>query len=139
MRENVQSNLEDNIYDLHENIHEIQQNIQQNIHETFQENIKDNIKDNFKQLQNKRTSFQYARLMAGGMCSLIGTILAIYVGGWLMILTPIKELYTAFYFGRLTTGLIAINTIKCALSLTTGSAIWCGGYILKNKFIGYNE
>jgi hypothetical protein len=131
MRENIQSNLEDNIYEIHENLHEIQQNI----HETFQENIKGNI----QQLHNRRTSMQYARMMAGGMCSLIGTILAIYVGAWLMILTPVKDIYTAFYLGKLTTGLIVISTLKCALSLTTGSAIWCGGYILKNKLIGYEE
>jgi hypothetical protein len=73
------------------------------------------------------------------MCSLIGTILAIYVGGWLMILVPLKEAFTAFLFGALTKKLILITTLKCVLSLTTGGAIWCGGYILKNKIIGYEE
>lgn len=120
MQENIKGNLEDNIFELHENIHE-------------------NIQENIQKLKNKKTSMQYAKLMAGGMCSLIGTILAIYVGGWLMILVPIKETFTAFLLGELTKKLIILSTLKCALSLTTGSAIWCGGYVLKNKIIGYEE
>lgn len=135
MRENIQGNMEDNIYELHENIHEIQQNI----HDSLQENIKENIKENIQELQNGKSNVQYARQIAGGMCFLIGTLLAIYVGGWLMIVAPLKELLNAFLLGKLTKELIVISTIKCALSLTAGSAIWCGGYILRNKMIGYEE
>lgn len=120
MKEISGENMEEHIRDIHDNI---QENIQQNIHE----------------FRNKKTSMQYARVMAGGMCSLIGTLLAIYIGGWLMILVPLKEAFGAFLLGTLTKKMIFFTTVKCMLSLTTGGAIWCGGYILNRKIGGYEE
>ncbi len=105
----------------------------------LEENIHENIQENIKEMREKKTSLRYARLMAGGMCSLIGTLLAIYVGGWLMILAPLKDAFGAFLLGALTKKLVFITTVKCALSLTTGGAIWCGGYILNRKISGYED
>ncbi len=112
---------------------------QGNLTENIKENIKENIQENIKEFEEKKTSMRYARLMAGGMCSLIGTLLAIYVGGWLMILAPVKETLAAFVMGTLTRRMVIVSAIKCALSLTTAGAIWCGGYILNRKIIGYEE
>lgn len=126
MRESVKGNLEE-FYDIQENIHELH------------ENIHGNIQENLKELKEKRTSMRYARLMAGGMCSLVGTLLAIYVAGWLMILLPLKQAFAAFLLGALTKKMVLVTALKCVLSLTTGGAIWCGGYILNRKLIGYDE
>ena len=104
-----------------------------------QKNLSDSIKDNIKELENKKTSWQYARAMAGGMCSLLGTLLAVYVGGWLMLLVPIKETITALMLGTLTKKLFFVTAVKCALSLTAAGAIWCAGYILDRKIAGHAE
>lgn len=113
------------------------QEIQGNIN--IKENIQENIQENIKEFQEKRNYMRYARVMAGGMFSLIGTLLAIYVGGWLMIFAPIKETIAAYFLGTLTKKMVFSTIIKCVLSLTTAGAIWCVGYILKCKIIGYEE
>ncbi len=112
---------------------------QGNLKENLKENIRENIQENIKEFEEKKTSMRYAKVMAGGMCSLLGTILAIYVGGWLMIFAPVKETLAAFVMGTLTKRMVLISALKCALSLTTAGAIWCCGYILNRKIIGYEE
>ena len=52
--------------------------------------MKDKIK---KEVEEKKTYFKYMRLMAGGACYLLFTLLAVYVGGWLMFLEPLKGSY----------------------------------------------
>ena len=104
--------------------------------ENLKENLRENIQENMKELQERKNYMHYARLMAGGMCSLIGTLLAIYVGGWLMLLYPLKETIVAFILGTLSRRMVIVTLIKCLLSLTTAGAIWCCGYILNRKLIG---
>jgi hypothetical protein len=111
----------------------------QEVQSKLKENIQENLKENINELKEKRNYMRYARRMAGGMCSLIGTLLAIYVGGWLMLLSPLKETVFAFFLGTVTKKMVIVTTIKCALSLTTVGAIWCGGYILNRKIVGYEE
>lgn len=110
---------------------EAQSKLKENIHENLQENI--------KELKEKRNYMRYARRMAGGMCSLIGTLLAIYVGGWLMLLSPLKETAVAFFLGTITRRMVIVTTLKCAFSLPTVGAIWCGGYILNRRIVGYEK
>lgn len=92
-----------------------------------------------KKMRVKREYLHYARLMAGGMCSLIGTVVALYVGGWMMLLFPLKETVSAMFLGTLTKKMVVCNAIKCLCSLTVLGAIWCCGYIAKCKIIGYEE
>lgn len=111
----------------------------QEIQSNLKENIQENLQENIKEFKEKKNSMRYARLMAGGMCSLIGTLLAIYVGGWLMLLSPLKETIAAFFLGTVTRKMVIVAALKCAFSLTAVGAIWCGGYILKQKIVGYEE
>ena len=139
MKEQIQDGLNCDFSDIQESFKEKHEQMKENIRENIKENIPANVQENIEQFKVKRTSRQYARMMAGGMCSLIGTLLAIYVAGWLMLFVPVKEAFTAFMVGALTKKMVITTAIKCALSLTTGGAIWCGGYILSRKCIGYEE
>ncbi|MCI5621734.1 MAG: hypothetical protein MR355_09300 [Lachnospiraceae bacterium] len=98
--------------------------------------MKDKIK---KEVEEKKTYFKYMRLMAGGACYLLFTLLAVYVGGWLMFLEPLKGSVTAYLAGELTVKRILVTLIKCLLSTTVAGAIWCIGYISRQKFIGHPE
>ncbi|MGN0341758.1 MAG: hypothetical protein ACI4DO_03100 [Roseburia sp.] len=98
--------------------------------------MKDEIK---KKVEEKKVYHKYMRLMAGGICYLFFTLLAVYVGGWLMLLEPVKCSITAYVAGELTVKRILITLIKCLLSTTVTGAIWCIGYITKQKFIGHPE
>lgn len=102
----------------------------------MQDHMKQNVRE---KIEVKRTNWKYIRLMAGGLCSLIGILIAIYVGGWLLILQPLKTAFMAYAAGVLTRRIIVTTAIKCACSLTVSGAIWCCGYIVKQKFIGYEE
>lgn len=117
----------------------IQVNITENLTENLKESIKENIQENIKELQERRNYTRYAKVMAGGMCSLICTFLAIYVGGWLMILEPLKDAVTAFSLGTLTRKMVVTTVLKWLFSLTIAGAIWCAGYILEHKIIGHEE
>ncbi len=62
----------------------------------------------------------------------IGLAAAIYVGGWIMIIKPIKGTITAYTLGTLTIPQLFITVIKCICSLTVAGLIWCIGYIASN-------
>ncbi len=110
-----------------------------NIRSNIKENLQENIQENLHEFAERRKYYQYAKVMAGGMVTLIGTILAIYIGGWVMLLVPLKEAVTALLVGALTKRMILVTALKCALSLTTAGAIWCASYIINRKIIGYEE
>lgn len=97
------------------------------------------MKEVTKQVEETRISHKTPRFMAGTLCSLIGTLLALYVGGWLMLCKPIQGVISAYFAGNLAIGTIALAAFKCLLSATVAGAIWCGGYIAKCKFIGHEE
>ena len=48
------------------------------VQENLKDNLRENLQENIKELQERKSYMHYARLMAGGMCSLAGTLLAIY-------------------------------------------------------------
>lgn len=90
------------------------------------------MKEVTKQAEETQISHKTLRLM-------IGTLLALYVGGWLMLCKPIQGVVSAYFAGNLTIGIIALAVFKCLLSVTVAGAIWCGGYIAKCKFIGHED
>ena len=109
------------------------------VQENLKDNLRENLQENIKELQERKSYMHYARLMAGGMCSLAGTLLAIYVGGWLMLLYPIKETIAAVILGTVSKKMVIVSLLKCLLSMTTAGAIWCCGYILNRKLAGYEK
>lgn len=90
-------------------------------------------------VDEKRTYGRTIRVLLGCACSLVGTILALYVGGWMMIFKPVEGMVLSYMAGTLTIRGVILTAVKCILSTTAAGAIWCGGYILKNKFIGHPE
>lgn len=73
------------------------------------------------------------------LCNVLGTIAAVYVGGWLMFLQPIKMLFLAFQGGTLSVSFVCICVIKILLSATFAGLVWCIGYIGCNYFKGVEE
>lgn len=92
-----------------------------------------------RQIEERRTYRRYMRLMAGGMFSLLGTLAAIYIGGWLMLLKPIQGTVGAFMAGGLTIPEALGALVKVVCAMPVSGAIWCCGYILKRKCIGHPE
>lgn len=66
-------------------------------------------------------------------CTLLGSIIAIYIGGWVMFVKSIFGTYTAYMEGTLTFAYLVKAAIKCIMASTAAGAIWCGGYILGRK------
>lgn len=76
------------------------------------------MKEVTKQAEKTQISHKTLRLMIGTLCSVIGTLLALYVGGWLMLCKPIQGVVSAYFAGNLTIGIIALAVFKCLLSVT---------------------
>ena len=66
------------------------------------------MKEVTKQAEETQISHKTLRLMIGTLCSVIGTLLALYVGGWLMLCKPIQGVVSAYFAGNLTIGIIAL-------------------------------
>ena len=66
--------------------------------------------------------------------SIGGTLLSIYVGGYLLFIRPLMILYGLFTTGGLTTFLLFRYVIEIFLSMTVGGALWCMFDILAGKF-----
>ncbi len=71
------------------------------------------------------------RKAAGYFSVLLGSVLAVYVGIWRMIIRPLAGLYLAVKAGELTVFYVITVFIKCGLSLTVGGFIWSVGYMIK--------
>ena len=52
--------------------------------------------------------------------ALIGVILGLYVGGWLMFVKPILVAYALLDSGMLTGGILGLTIIKCLLASVVG-------------------
>lgn len=70
------------------------------------------------------------------LCNVLGTLAAVYVGGWMMFLRPIHTLYTAFLGHEMTIQLVLTCGVKILLSTTFAGLVWCIGYIGSNFFKG---
>lgn len=68
---------------------------------------------------------------AGYISVLLGTVLALYVGIWRMLIRPLAGLYLAYKAGELTLLYVAVTFIKCWLSFTISGLIWSIGYMFK--------
>lgn len=64
---------------------------------------------------------------------IIGLATAVYVGGWVMLVKPVKGAVTAYMLGTLTLPQVIITILKCFFSLTVAGFIWCLGYIASNR------
>lgn len=78
-------------------------------------------------------------LLLGIICYTLGVFLTIYIGGWVMLIQPIRLLLTAFSAKTLTFRMLVNCIIKIALSTTVGGFLWCLGYIGFNHFRGTEE
>lgn len=77
--------------------------------------------------------------MLGVICYALGVFCALYVGGYLMLIKPIRVLVNAFSQGTLTFSLLIYNIIIIALSTTFAGFVWCIGYIGYNFFKGNDD
>jgi hypothetical protein len=66
------------------------------------------------------------QMLLGGACYVLGLAAAIYIGGVLMLLHPVGELYNAYCMGTLTVFSVA-------------GLVWCIGYIGYNHFKGTED
>lgn len=83
----------------------------------------------------EKKGFRYRMKHIVGWCSLLlGTVLAVYVGIWLMLIKPLIGLYMSYKAGKLHFMLVVVAVLKCWLSLTVAGTIWTVGYIGKCKF-----
>lgn len=71
------------------------------------------------------------RKAAGFLSVLLGTVMALYIGVWKMIVKPLLKLYLTWRAGQLTLLIIVITILKCWLSLTVAGLIWSAGYMIK--------
>lgn len=61
---------------------------------------------------------------------IIGIILGLYIGGWLMFIQPILACATAFDMGVLTGSMIAITALKCIFVSFVGYIVfWVFSFI----------
>ena len=72
------------------------------------------------------------RMLLAMIIYLTGFAVAIYVGGWVMIIKPVKYTISAYALGTLTLSQLVVSVMKCISSLTVTGLIWCLGYIASN-------
>ncbi len=68
------------------------------------------------------------------LLSLAGTVLAVYIGGYMMLISPAIELYRSFLAHTLTIKQIFIDIVSFSLAATVGGTIWCVFDILAGLF-----
>lgn len=68
------------------------------------------------------------------LLGLLGTILAIYIGGYWLFIRPVRYLYVGFLAGTLTKKSLLICIIKIFLASTAGGGIWCAFDIFAGHF-----
>jgi len=71
--------------------------------------------------------------------STVGSLLALYIGGYWMFVRPIYWLYYYFTNGGLTIHLLFINLLKIFLSSTVIGGIWIIFDIAAGFFRGYED
>ena len=57
--------------------------------------------------------------------SILGTFLAVYVGGWLLFVQPVQAMLVAFTAGTLTRHMLVITIVKIFFAATAGGGLWC--------------
>lgn len=74
------------------------------------------------------------RKVVSVLLGLMGTLLAIYVGGYWLFIRPARFLYAGFLAGTLTKKALLICIIKIFLASTAGGGIWCIFDIIAGHF-----
>ena len=57
--------------------------------------------------------------------SILGTVLGLYIGGYLLFARPVYLLVTHFTAGTLTAKVLITNILFIFVASTIGGAIWC--------------
>lgn len=94
---------------------------------------KEKMKQQKEKLKQHEEQWKLYNKMIFNICMIIGTIIAIYVGGWIMFVKSILGTYVAYTTGTLTFAYVVKALIKCVTAATVAGAIWCIGYILGRK------
>ncbi len=71
--------------------------------------------------------------------SILGTVLGLYIGGYVLFVRPVYWLVTGFTSGNLTAVMLLINVIKIFVASTVGGAIWCICDIIASHIKGLPE
>ena len=75
----------------------------------------------------------------GDVILVLGFLICLYVGGWLMLIKPILDCYAAYGSGALTWGIIGWNFLKFCFA---GPVIWFiawGGAIVRLVVVKWNK
>lgn len=75
---------------------------------------------------------RHIRMILAFVIYVTGFAISIYVGGWVLLIKPVKGTLAAHALGTLTFPQFAIAILKCVSSLTVAGLIWCMGYIASN-------
>ncbi len=72
------------------------------------------------------------RIILATAIYILGLVVSVYVGGWVLLLKPVKEMIAAYTLGTLTLPQLVISVAKCISSMTVAGLIWCMGYMASN-------
>lgn len=97
------------------------------------EKQKEKIRQQKEQLKRHEETWRMYNKIEFTLCTLLGSVIAIYVGGWVMFVKSILGTYNAYLAGTLTFSYLVKAAIKCIMAATAAGAIWCGGYIVGRK------
>ncbi len=71
--------------------------------------------------------------------SVLGTVLGLYIGGYMLFVRPVYWLVIGFTDGTLTAGMLLVNIFKIFIASTVGGAIWCLCDIIASHIKGLPE
>lgn len=66
---------------------------------------------------------EYIKNIVGSLFIIAGIVGGLYVGGWLMFISPIIEALKAFDAGTLTGMMVGVTVLKCILASVVGGII----------------
>lgn len=79
------------------------------------------------------------KIILAAACYILGVFASIYIGGWLMLVKPVRLLMHSYGMGTLSVRLLAVCILKITLSTTVAGLVWCVGYIGCNYFRGTED
>lgn len=79
------------------------------------------------------------KVVMATICYVLGVLASIYVGGWIMLIKPVRLLMFAYSTGTMNLHMLIVCIVKIALSTTVGGLVWCVGYIACNCFRGTED
>lgn len=79
------------------------------------------------------------KVILAAACYIFGVFASIYIGGWLMLVKPVRLLMYAYGTGTFSVRLLVSCIVKIVLSTTVAGLVWCVGYIGCNYFKGTED